>query len=85
MKRASIAFALSLLTAFAFAQAADLGEPDPERIGVESAQQKLKEISVDKFENAGYWISSMSTDEGYTTTCSKAVPQERFRFRKRRT
>ncbi|HCM25261.1 MAG TPA: flagellar filament protein FlaA [Treponema sp.] len=68
MKRASIAFALSLLTAFAFAQAADLGEPDPERIGVESAQQKLKEISVDKFENAGYWISSMSTDEGYTTT-----------------
>ena len=68
MKRASIAFALSLLTAFAFAQAADLGEPDPERIGVEAAQQKLKEISVDKFEAAGYWISSMSSDEGFTTT-----------------
>jgi len=68
MKRAYVAVALSLLASFAFAQNAELGAPDPERIGVEAAQQKLKEVSVDKFENAGFWLSTMSTDEGYTTT-----------------
>ncbi|GAB1483823.1 flagellar filament outer layer protein FlaA [Treponema sp.] len=68
MKRAYVAVALFLIASFAFAQNAELGAPDPERIGVEAAQQKLKEVSVDKFENAGFWLSSMSTDEGYTTT-----------------
>ncbi len=47
---------------------ADVGAPNPEKIGVDAAQQKLKEVSVDKFENAGFWLSSMSTDEGFTTT-----------------
>lgn len=68
MKRASLAAVLSLFVVAAFAQQADLGTPDPEKIGVDSAQQKLKEISVDKFESAGFWLSRMSTDEGYTTT-----------------
>jgi len=68
MKRAFVAVAFSLLAAGIFAQDAELGTPDPEKVGVDSAQQKLKEISVDKFENAGFWLSNMSTDEGYTTT-----------------
>ncbi len=49
-----------------FAQ--EIGSPDPELIGVDSAQQKLKEVSIDKFESSGFWLSSMSNDEGYTTT-----------------
>jgi hypothetical protein len=46
----------------------EVGELDPERIGIESAQQKLREISVEKFELEGFWKSKMSSDEGYTTT-----------------
>jgi hypothetical protein len=68
MNRFIFAAALALAAVAVFAQANDLGTPNPEQIGVESAQQKLREVSVDKFENAGFWISDMSTDEGYTTT-----------------
>jgi hypothetical protein len=68
MKRASIAAVISFIAAFAFGQAVEVGTPNPERVGVESAQQMLKEVSVDKFENAGFWVSNMSTDEGYPTT-----------------
>ncbi|MDR0402982.1 MAG: flagellar filament outer layer protein FlaA [Treponema sp.] len=49
-----------------FAQ--DVGEPDAAQLGITEAQQKLKEISVDKFEYDGFWLSTMSADEGYTTT-----------------
>ena len=49
-------------------QQRELGSPDSERLGIESAQQQLKEVSVDKFEHDGYWISHMSPDDGYTTT-----------------
>lgn len=67
MKR--IVFAVILLagTAFLFAQT-EVGTPNPEKVGVESAQQKLKEVSVDKFEQAGFWISQMPSDQGFTTT-----------------
>lgn len=68
MKYTSVAVALSLLAVAAFAQETELGAPDPERIGVDAAQQKLKEVSIDKFEAPGFWNSSMSTDEGYTMT-----------------
>lgn len=68
MKKIIVAVSLLSVAAFAFAQGTDVGTADPERIGVESAQQKLKEVSVDKFENAGFWMSSMSTDMGFTTT-----------------
>ncbi|AEZ57788.1 flagellar filament outer layer protein FlaA [Treponema pallidum] len=37
---------------------------DPSRIGVYAAAQRLKEVSVDKFENEGTWVVSMSSDEG---------------------
>jgi hypothetical protein len=49
------------------APAADIGTPDPNKIGIETAQQKLKEVSVDKFEAAGFWDVSMSSDEGVVT------------------
>lgn len=68
MKRIVVAAALLFTAGLVFAQDQEVGSPDPEQIGVESAQQKLKEISVDKFENEGFWISKMSPDEGFTTT-----------------
>jgi len=43
-------------------------ESDPYEIGIDSAQQQLKEVSVDKFENEGFWVSHMSSDEGYTSS-----------------
>ena len=46
----------------------DVGEPDIFLLGIESAQQMLKEVSVDKFEFDGFWYSIMSSDEGYTAT-----------------
>lgn len=68
MKRASFVAAFAVIAAVVFAQNTDVGTPNPEKIGVDSAQQMLKEVSVDKFEAAGFWLSDMSTDEGYTTT-----------------
>jgi hypothetical protein len=49
-------------------QEREIGAPDPERLGIETAQQLLREVSVDKFESEGFWRSRMSPDEGYTTT-----------------
>ncbi|CEM62525.1 flagellar filament protein FlaA [Treponema phagedenis] len=37
---------------------------DPSKIGNFSAEQRLKEVSVDKFETEGTWNVSMSSDEG---------------------
>lgn len=68
MKRAIAAASLILAAAFAFGQGTEIGTPDPESIGIDTAQQKLKEVSIDKFENAGFWLSTMSADDGYTTT-----------------
>jgi hypothetical protein len=68
MKRIFIAAVILCAAGFLFAQQNEIGSPNAERIGVDAAQQQLKEISVDKFEHDGYWLSSMSTDEGYTTT-----------------
>jgi len=68
MKR-FILIALFILIAVGMVSAQDaIGDPDPYMIGVDSAQQQLKEVSVDKFENEGFWLSHMSTDEGYTTS-----------------
>jgi len=68
MKRILL-IALFILIAVGMVSAQDaIGDPDPYMIGVDSAQQQLKEVSVDKFENEGFWISHMSSDEGYTTS-----------------
>ncbi|MDR2069635.1 MAG: flagellar filament outer layer protein FlaA [Spirochaetaceae bacterium] len=68
MKRIFIAALILYSAGFLFAQQNEIGAPNAERIGVDAAQQQLKEISVDKFEHDGYWLSSMSSDVGYTTT-----------------
>ena len=69
MKRFTIIAILLLSAALLFAQQQrDVGDPDPEMIGIDAAQQMLKEVSVDKFEHDGFWRSSMSGDEGYVTT-----------------
>jgi len=64
-----IAFFL-FIASFLYAQQPDrgVGEEDATRLGIDSAQQMIKEVSVDKFEHDGFWRSTMSSDEGYTTT-----------------
>ncbi len=73
-KRKTLTIALVLLVMFfstglLFGQTVtgNPGEPDPAAIGVDTAQQKLKEVSISKFEDAGYWNASMSKDEGLVT------------------
>jgi Flagellar filament outer layer protein Flaa len=60
---ALLAFAV-LLGAPAFAQNVVAGEPNAADIGKDQAQQLLKEVSVEKFEDAAYWYSSMALDFG---------------------
>ena len=67
MKRIVIT-ALFFVAVAGMVSAQELGDPDPFLLGIESAQQMLKEVSVDKFEHEGFWISRMSTDEGYTAS-----------------
>lgn len=58
-------FMLILFSAVLYSQATvPAGEPDPARTGVTTAQQKLKEVSVNKFEDAGFWYGMMPADEG---------------------
>jgi hypothetical protein len=68
MKRYIIVALLISLAGFAFAQQDEIGATNTERLGIETAQQKLKEISVERFEHDGFWRSHMSPDQGYTTT-----------------
>ena len=83
MKR-YIAIVLLLAAAgFVYAQA-EVGAPNPEAIGVDTAQQQLKEVSVDKFEHEGFWRAFMSSDTGYVTSRlfpggpegKEAIPEE---------
>jgi hypothetical protein len=68
MKRVIFAALMAGIGGLIFAQQNEVGATDPERLGIDVAQQELKEVSVEKFEHDGYWLSSMSTDNGYTTT-----------------
>ncbi|NNM54790.1 MAG: flagellar filament protein FlaA [Spirochaetales bacterium] len=38
--------------------------PQPAEIGINSAQQDLREVSVDKFEDDGFWQAKMPRDDG---------------------
>ncbi len=60
-----IIFALCLLFA-AVSLTAQQGV-DATQIGRDAAQQKLREISVTKFEDAGFWYAAISTDDGLAT------------------
>ena len=83
MKRLTIIAVFLLVSGLLFAQAA-VGDPDPQMIGIDEAQQDLKEVSVDKFEHEGFWRSTMSSDEGYVTSrlfaggphSKEAIPEE---------
>jgi Flagellar filament outer layer protein Flaa len=75
MKKAIIALlTLAVVSAAVFPEAAGtsaapvVGSDDPNKIGIETAQQKLKEVSVDKFEAAGFWDASISADAGIVTS-----------------
>jgi hypothetical protein len=86
MKRYIIVALLATVAGLAFAQQNEVGgvAAAPDRLGLETAQQKLKEISVEKFEHDGFWRSHMSPDQGYTTTrlfegsplSKKPIPEE---------
>ncbi len=66
-KRLLVALVLILfVAAFSFGQLTGIGEPKADEIGVDSAQQDLKEISINKFEDAGFWNSNMPGDQGLT-------------------
>jgi len=45
----------------------DVGAADPSLIGVDKAQQELKEISISKFEDDGFWTGDMMRDDGFIT------------------
>ena len=69
MKRFLIVILVFSVATVAFAQRAnEVGSPDADRLGIDAAQQYLKEVSLDKFEREGFWRSTMSSDDGYTTT-----------------
>ena len=68
MKKVAFGVVFSLLALTLFAQTTadelDLEAANPALIGADSAEQKLKEISVEKYESEGTWIVNMSADEG---------------------
>ena len=48
----------------AYAQNVVAGEPTPSEIGKDQAQQLLKEVSIEKFEDAAFWYAAMPLDMG---------------------
>lgn len=44
-----------------------VGDPTASNIGVDSAQQKLVDIGITKFEDPGFWYASMPADLGMIT------------------
>ena len=67
MKRLLVIVLIFSVVTGVFAQrATEVGAVDATRLGIDAAQQHLREVSVDKFEREGYWRSTMSSDDGYT-------------------
>jgi len=67
MKRILIVILALSITGVLFAQT-EIGAVDPFRLGIDTAQQNLKEVSVDRFEREGFWRSHISPDTGYITS-----------------
>jgi hypothetical protein len=65
MKRTILTVTVLLIASGLFAQ---VSEPAPETIGVNTAQQRLQEISVSKFEDPGFWRVYMPLDQGLITS-----------------
>lgn len=88
MKKVVVGVLFGLLAVCAFAQTTsdqlNLDAANPALIGTDSAEQKLKEVSVDKFESEGTWTVWMSADEGIikgrlfdgAPAGKKAIPSE---------
>jgi hypothetical protein len=61
---ALLAAVVLLAGAPAFAQNVTAGSPDANAIGKDQAQQLLKEVSIEKFEDAAFWYPAMPLDMG---------------------
>ena len=67
LKTLTIILIISVVVAGGVFAQSSVGEADPSQIGVDTAQQELKEISISKFEDAGMWTSQMPRDAGITS------------------
>lgn len=58
---------LAVLAAWTLPLAAqnDPADPNPEYTGVQTAQMALKEISLSKFEDDGFWLGYIPRDDGF--------------------
>ncbi|MDR1215479.1 MAG: flagellar filament outer layer protein FlaA [Treponema sp.] len=65
MKRYIITVACILIGGVLFAQQTGNGDPSTR---ADTAQQLLKEVSVDKFEHEGFWTSEISSDHGLASS-----------------
>lgn len=55
-----------------------VSEPNPGLIGIESAQQSLREVSISKFEDAAFWYAKIGADDGIITVRDKmGAPTEK--------
>lgn len=70
-KRVAIILFLVGLVSFSFAQQntnendfSTIDAADPNKVGIDTAEQRIKEVSIDKFETEGTWYAKMSADEG---------------------
>lgn len=63
MKRTQFLVAILAVLVAGVAVAQD-STPNPEDIGVDAAQQNLQEISIDRFEDPGFWLSYIPSDLG---------------------
>ena len=69
MKRLLIIILVFSVTAAVFAQrSTEVGAPNAASLGIDAAQQYLKEVSVDKFEREGFCRSTMSSDDGFASS-----------------
>jgi hypothetical protein len=67
MKRYFIVLLILLIAGFCYAQN-EVGTPDASNMEDGLPQQALSEISVDKFEQEGFWVSSISSDTGFSAS-----------------
>jgi len=69
VKRFLVVILVFLVSAGAFAQlATEVGAFNPTVHGVHAGQQRLMEVSVERFDREGFWRSRMSSDTGYTVS-----------------
>jgi hypothetical protein len=64
MKKLLLGFSLFACLCFALIAQGDAPAPDASQTQQDTAEVKLKEVSVDKFENAGFWSAYISSDDG---------------------